>query len=110
MKGSISKDEYNDILEKYKASPIVFRFDDNLISDNVGKLLPNKLAVDNLTIDWLKQKMLELEQSMKECQEEQQKIKQSNGSSEQLTLNNSLNKSLLNVEGQNHSSQIVDLK
>ncbi|KAG5673688.1 hypothetical protein PVAND_003712 [Polypedilum vanderplanki] len=109
LKGSISKDEYNDILEKYKASPIVFHFDENLINDNVGKLLPNQLAVDNLTIDWLKQKMLELEQSMKECQEEQQKLKQSN-SSEQLTLNNLLNKSLVNIEGQNHSSQIVDLK
>jgi tyrosine-protein kinase Fer len=91
VKNSATTDEYNDILEKYKASPIVFRFDDSLISDNVGKLLPNQLAVDNLTIDWLKQKMSELEQSTKECQEEQTKIK--GGAS---------------AEGQ--TPQIVDLK
>lgn len=53
---------------------MIFRFDDNPIDDNVGKLQPNQLTVDNLTVEWLRQRISELEHSVKECQEKQQKV------------------------------------
>lgn len=60
--------------------PVIFRFDDQLIEDTVGKLQPNQLTVDNLTVDWLRQRLTDLESSAKECQEKQSKIQtESNG-------------------------------
>lgn len=56
------------------ALPVIFRFDDQLIEDTVGKLQPNQLTVDNLTVDWLRQRITDLETSVKECQEKQSKI------------------------------------
>ena len=50
------------------ASPIRFTFDENLVDDTSGKLLPNKLTVDNLTIDWLRNRLTELEASLKTTQ------------------------------------------
>ena len=50
------------------ASPIRFTFDENLVHDTSGKLLPNKLTVDNLTIDWLRNRLTELETSLKTTQ------------------------------------------
>lgn len=50
------------------ASPLRFTFDDNLVDDTSGKLLPNKLTVDNLTIDWLRSRLNELETSLKTTQ------------------------------------------
>lgn len=79
MKSITPADEYKDFTEKYKSLPVIFRFDDNPIDDNVGKLQPNQLTVDNLTVDWLRQRINELEQSVKECQEKQQKVDLSNG-------------------------------
>lgn len=45
----------------------------------MGKLQPNTLAVDNLTIDWLRSRLSELETSVKECQEKQSKLTLENG-------------------------------
>lgn len=67
-------DEYKDLADKYKSLPVIFRFDDNPNEENFGKLQPNQLAIDNLTIDSLRQRIADLEQSIKECQEKQQKI------------------------------------
>jgi tyrosine-protein kinase Fer len=38
------------------------------VDDTSGKLLPNKLTVDNLTIDWLRNRLTELETSLKVTQ------------------------------------------
>ncbi|XP_076655850.1 tyrosine-protein kinase Fer isoform X5 [Halictus rubicundus] len=54
------------------ASPIRFTFDENLVDDTSGKLLPNKLTVDNLTIDWLRNRLTELETSLKATQQNRQ--------------------------------------
>lgn len=79
LKSIAPADEYKDFTEKYKSLPVIFRFDDNPIDDNVGKLQPNQLTVDNLTVEWLRQRITDLEQSLKECQEKQQKVDLSNG-------------------------------
>lgn len=49
--------------------PIKFNFDDSLVENSAGKLLPNQLTVDNLTIEWLRNKQTELETGIKEIQE-----------------------------------------
>lgn len=45
-----------------------------MIEEAVGKLQPNKLTVDNLTVEWLRNRIVELEASMKECQAKKQSI------------------------------------
>lgn len=50
------------------------KFDETLINDSLGKLQPNLLTVDNLTVDWLRNRMTELEASAKEIQEKQNKL------------------------------------
>jgi len=42
------------------------------VDDTSGKLLPNKLTVDNLTIDWLRSRLTELETSLKTTQQNRQ--------------------------------------
>lgn len=61
----------------------MFQFDQTLIEDKdtLGKLQPNTLTVDNLTVDWLRNRLAELETSVKECQEKQMKLHLENGSS-----------------------------
>lgn len=45
-------------------------FDDALVQgDTSGHLQANQLAVDNLTMDWVRNKMTELETRLKECQD-----------------------------------------
>lgn len=46
-----------------------FIFDESLVEDSAGKLLPNQLTVDNLTVEWLRNKLSELETNIKENQE-----------------------------------------
>lgn len=45
-----------------------FTFDSSLVEDTTGKLLPNQLTVDNLTVEWVRKKMADLEVMLKECQ------------------------------------------
>lgn len=61
-------------------TPVIFQFDQTLIEDKdtLGKLHPNTLTVDNLTIDWLRNRLTELETSVKDCQEKQ-KLQKENG-------------------------------
>ncbi|XP_015430679.1 PREDICTED: tyrosine-protein kinase Fps85D isoform X2 [Dufourea novaeangliae] len=68
-------EEYRDFIGKHRTrpvSPIRFTFDENLVDDTSGKLLPNKLTVDNLTIDWLRNRLTELETSLKATQQNRQ--------------------------------------
>lgn len=54
--------------------PILFQFDETLIEDGtLGKLQPNALTVDNLTVDWLRTRLTELEASIRDVQEKQTK-------------------------------------
>lgn len=55
-------------------SPIKFIFDENLVDDTSGKLLPNKLTVDNLTVDWLRNRLTEIETTLKAAQQNRQTI------------------------------------
>lgn len=43
------------------------------MDDTSGKLLPNKLTVDNLTIDWLRSRLTELETTLKTTQQNRQR-------------------------------------
>lgn len=72
--------------------PIVFQFDQALIEDKdtLGKLQPNTLTVDNLTIDWLRNRLTELESTVKECQEKQTKMQLENGTSVGVSIQSSL--------------------
>ncbi|XP_034484616.1 tyrosine-protein kinase Fer isoform X2 [Drosophila innubila] len=70
-------EEYAEFTEKHKTSPttpLLFQFDDTLIEDIPGKLTASTLTVDNLTVDWLRTRLLELESAVKECQERQLKL------------------------------------
>ncbi|XP_034933840.1 tyrosine-protein kinase Fer isoform X2 [Chelonus insularis] len=68
-------EEYKEFIGKHRTrpiSPLRFNFDENLVDDTSGKLLPNKLTVDNLTIDWLRSRLNELESSLKVTQQSRQ--------------------------------------
>lgn len=67
-------DEYKDFTERNKTQPnepVRLSFDLSLIDDTSGKLLANQLTVDNLTVEWVRSRMLDLEVKLKECQEKQ---------------------------------------
>ncbi|XP_044263147.1 tyrosine-protein kinase Fer isoform X1 [Tribolium madens] len=70
-------EEYKDFTEKHKTTPtepVKFTFDESLVEDSAGKLLPNQLTVDNLTVEWLRNKLSELESSIKENQEKRSNL------------------------------------
>ncbi|KAH8271357.1 hypothetical protein KR018_007646 [Drosophila ironensis] len=70
-------EEYGEFTEKHKTSPttpLIFQFDETLIEDIPGKLQSSTLTVDNLTVDWLRNRLQELEGSVKDCQEKQLKM------------------------------------
>lgn len=73
-------------------TPVVFQFDQTLIEDKdtLGKLQPNTLTVDNLTVDWLRNRLTELETSVKECQEKQSKMQLENGTSAPISTQSPL--------------------
>lgn len=99
---------------------MIFRFDDQLIEDTVGKLQANQLTVDNLTVDWLRQRIGDLESAVKDCQEKQNKIQsESNGkisssatslptSPTSIITNNSLNNAMNGMNGS--SGSLKDIK
>ncbi|XP_065722022.2 tyrosine-protein kinase Fer isoform X4 [Drosophila suzukii] len=70
-------EEYGEFTEKHKTSPttpLLFQFDETLIEDIPGKLQSSTLTVDNLTVDWLRNRLQELEGAVKDCQEKQLKM------------------------------------
>lgn len=74
------------------SAPVVFQFDQTLIEDKdtLGKLQPNTLTVDNLTVDWLRNRLTELESSVKECQEKQSKMQLENGGNASILVQSTL--------------------
>ncbi|XP_075230852.1 tyrosine-protein kinase Fer isoform X4 [Lycorma delicatula] len=67
-------EEYKDFTEKNKTQPtepVRLCFDPSLVDDTSGKLLANQLTVDNLTVEWVRSRMVDLEVKLKECQEKQ---------------------------------------
>ncbi|CAO1430994.1 unnamed protein product [Diamesa tonsa] len=107
-------DEYREFTDKHKTSPalpVIFRFDDQLIEDTVGKLQPNQLTVDNLTVDWLRQRLNDLENSVKECQEKQTKLPaETNGklSTPSSPLSSSPATNSFNLSGNNSTSNSMN--
>ncbi|XP_018327552.1 tyrosine-protein kinase Fer isoform X2 [Agrilus planipennis] len=80
-------EEYKDFTEKHKTSPsdpVIFTFDESLVEESAGKLLPNQLTVDNLTVEWLRTKLTDLEAAIKECQEKRVLLNPNNVSSDSL--------------------------
>uniref|UniRef100_A0A182VWY2 non-specific protein-tyrosine kinase n=1 Tax=Anopheles minimus TaxID=112268 RepID=A0A182VWY2_9DIPT len=77
LAGINSTEEYREFTEKHKTSPtapVIFQFDESLVEDSLGKLQANTLTVDNLTVDWLRGRQTELESTMKDLQERQNKL------------------------------------
>uniref|UniRef100_A0A182JZF1 F-BAR domain-containing protein n=1 Tax=Anopheles christyi TaxID=43041 RepID=A0A182JZF1_9DIPT len=75
--GINSAEEYREFTEKHKTSPtapVIFQFDESLVEDSLGKLQANTLTVDNLTVDWLRGRQAELEGTIKDLQERQNKL------------------------------------
>lgn len=65
------------------SAPITFQFDQSLIEDTLGnKLQPNALLVDNLTVDWLRGRLADLETALKECDEKQARLLASDAAGE----------------------------
>ncbi|XP_065170799.1 tyrosine-protein kinase Fer isoform X1 [Atheta coriaria] len=103
-------DEYNGFTEKHKTAPsepVKFTFDESLVEDSAGKLLPNQLTVDNLTVEWLRTKLGELESSLKESQEKRALLVPHDGAAMQngkvttdtSTISSTLNNRLSSTSG-----------
>ncbi|KAL1453201.1 hypothetical protein WDU94_007366 [Cyamophila willieti] len=64
--------EYVEFSSKYKecrTDPLsTIEFDDSLVADSSGRLQAGQLVVDNLTVDWVRSKMTELDTRLKETQ------------------------------------------
>ncbi|KAF6203742.1 hypothetical protein GE061_002076 [Apolygus lucorum] len=69
----IAANEYLDLQQKQLLNGTTeitdFTFDNSLVEDTSGKLQANTLTVDNLTVEWVRNKMLEVEPRLKDCQE-----------------------------------------
>ncbi|BES97521.1 tyrosine-protein kinase [Nesidiocoris tenuis] len=68
----VPANEYVDLQQKQMANGTDyadFTFDNSLVEDTSGKLQANTLTVDNLTVEWVRNKMLEVEPKLKDCQE-----------------------------------------
>lgn len=87
-------------------TPLVFQFDETLIEDIPGKLQSSTLTVDNLTVDWLRSRLIDLELSVKDCQEKQLKmIEHVNGGSPITNGSISTNGNTSNTIQSNKDSQ-----
>uniref|UniRef100_A0A1B0CKY9 F-BAR domain-containing protein n=1 Tax=Lutzomyia longipalpis TaxID=7200 RepID=A0A1B0CKY9_LUTLO len=105
-------EEYREFTEKHKtspANPIVFQFDETLHDDKLGKLQPNTLTVDNLTVDWLRSRLSDLENSAKETQEKQIKLAAESGTqTPTMPSNNGING--IGKDANKYSKEIIALR
>ncbi|XP_017777355.1 PREDICTED: tyrosine-protein kinase Fer isoform X2 [Nicrophorus vespilloides] len=107
-------DEYNDFTEKHKTTPtepVKFMFDESLVEDSAGKLLPNQLTVDNLTVEWLRNKLSDLEGGIKENQEKRTNLQSSNQEAipnGKVSSNDSNNR--LSYTGETNKKEVNELK
>lgn len=65
---------FNLISRTTPTEQVKFTFDESLVEESAGKLLPNQLTVDNLTVEWLRTKLSDLENSIKENQEKRNSL------------------------------------
>ncbi|XP_029823368.1 tyrosine-protein kinase Fer isoform X3 [Ixodes scapularis] len=66
-----SESEYQDFIEKYKSKPIPpidFHYDESLLNNYVGKLKPEQIAVDEFTIDALRERISDLQTRLVQAQ------------------------------------------
>ncbi|XP_056634585.1 tyrosine-protein kinase Fer isoform X2 [Diorhabda sublineata] len=107
-------EEYKDFTEKHKttpAEPVKFVFDESLVEDSAGKLLPNQLTVDNLTVEWLRTKLSDLETNIKEIQEKRNNISTTEGLVNGKTSNtNDTNNRLSSISIDTCKKEINELK
>ncbi|CAH2006302.1 unnamed protein product, partial [Acanthoscelides obtectus] len=94
------------------AEPVKFTFDESLVEESAGKLLPNQLTVDNLTVEWLRAKLTDLESSIKENQEKRTALSTNheglaNGNT---TLNNEINNRLSTASLDSSRKEVNELK
>uniref|UniRef100_A0A1L8DLX7 Tyrosine-protein kinase n=1 Tax=Nyssomyia neivai TaxID=330878 RepID=A0A1L8DLX7_9DIPT len=105
-------EEYREFTEKHKtspANPIIFQFDETLHDDKLGKLQPNTLTVDNLTVDWLRSRLSDLENSAKETQEKQMKLAAESGTqTPTMPSNNGING--IGKDANKYSKEIIALR
>ncbi|XP_045483309.1 tyrosine-protein kinase Fer isoform X2 [Harmonia axyridis] len=83
-------EEYKDFTEKFKTGPVEqvkFAFDESLTEDSTVKFLPNQLTVDNLTVDWLRNKLADLETGIKESEEKRATLSSANNVQETPAVN-----------------------
>ncbi|KAK9688402.1 Protein tyrosine and serine/threonine kinase, partial [Popillia japonica] len=107
-------EEYKDFTEKHKTTPtepVKFVFEETLVEDSAGKLLPNQLTVDNLTVEWLKTKLGELEASIKENQEKRALLSPNseNVPNGKVTPNNDIN-NRLSISSEPNKKEVNELK
>ncbi|XP_055324425.1 tyrosine-protein kinase Fer isoform X3 [Sitodiplosis mosellana] len=108
-------EEYREFTERHKTSPptpIVFQFDQTLIEDKdtLGKLQPNTLTVDNLTVDWLRNRLIELETSVKDCQDKQTKVQSDYGTNASISIQSTLTNGIGRKENNKHSKDVAILR
>ncbi|XP_030767595.1 tyrosine-protein kinase Fer isoform X2 [Sitophilus oryzae] len=109
-------EEYKDFTEKYKTTPtepVKFTFDESLVEDSAGKLLPNQLTVDNLTVEWLRNKLTELEASNKENQEKRIVLVNGHNSDSLVNgkpLSNEINNRLSVISLESSKKEVNELK
>lgn len=89
--------------------PVKFTFDESLVEDSAGKLLPNQLTVDNLTVEWLRTKLSDLENNIKDIQEKKSLLSPLNHDSvpNGKNINNELNNRYALKNNQSTSFLIV---
>lgn len=95
--------------------PVLIQFDPSLSEDTLGnKLQPNSLTVDNLTVDWLRTRLTDIETAIKECQDKQSRLIATDPTSTSVasgagnTSNGSLNTSF-SISLFNHSHHTKEL-
>ncbi|KAJ8915238.1 hypothetical protein NQ315_015461, partial [Exocentrus adspersus] len=106
-------EEYKDFTEKHRTTPpdpVKFTFDESLVEDSAGKLLPNQLTVDNLTVEWLRTKLNDLEASIKEIQEKKSVFNQEGMVNGKTTPNNEVNNRLSTISIDTSKKEINELK
>ncbi|XP_050101723.1 tyrosine-protein kinase Fer isoform X3 [Anopheles aquasalis] len=107
-----STEEYREFTDKHKTSPttpVVFQFDESLVEDSLGKLQANTLTVDNLTVDWLRGRQVELEGTIKDLQERQAKLlAEPNGTGTLATSSSPASSSPVSTPGTKPSTPILN--
>ncbi|XP_028138880.1 tyrosine-protein kinase Fer isoform X2 [Diabrotica virgifera virgifera] len=106
-------EEYKDFTEKHKTTPqepVKFIFDESLVEDSAGKLLPNQLTVDNLTVEWLRTKLSDLETNIKEIQEKRTSITSTDSLVNGKTTSNEASNRLSTINIDTSKKEINELK